>query len=307
MLNLLKQSRWTVCHSGRPGNATRRSAARQIHVSEINPTLLAISSTVAVGHVGLAAITPTLNLIGRTVAALPTITLSNHPGFAHASGRQTDPSVLTAMIDALDANGWLGQFSTILTGYLPSAAHVTFATSAIERIRQRNPAVRVICDPVLGDDPAGLYIDKTAAQAIREDLIPQANVLLPNRFELAWITDRSIATPHEAIAAAETLGPQRTIAKSIPLSANHICNLEITPGSAASVAIARRSRAPNGTGDMLSALIAADWPLPRATAALGTVIDASLGANHLAIVAAADAWRSAPSLPSTPLTGNSSK
>ena len=58
---------------------------------------------------------------------------------------------------------------------------------------------------------------------------------------------------------------------------------------------------PNGTGDMLSGLIAAGWSLPRATAALTSVINASLGENHLAIVPAADQWRNATALPAQPL------
>ena len=266
-----------------------------------NPTILAISSTVAAGHVGLSAIAPALHLIGRTAAALPTITLSNHPGFAHVSGIQTPPETLLAMIDALEQNGWLAHIDTILTGYLPSAAHVKVASTAVNRVRTHNPATRYICDPVLGDDPKGLYIDQAAANAIRDELIPLANIALPNRFELSWLTGTPVTTPTDAITAARTLPCSHIIAKSIPSSADQICNIDITSDTATSIAIQPLNHVPNGTGDMLSGLIAAGWSLPRATAALTSVISASLGQDHLAIVPAADQWRNAAPLPAQQL------
>ena len=70
-------------------------------------TILAISSQVARGSIGLSAIVPALQTLGHSVLALPTILLSNHPGYAHVSGQRTDAAVLKRMIDALDANGWL--------------------------------------------------------------------------------------------------------------------------------------------------------------------------------------------------------
>lgn len=265
-------------------------------MSGTNPQILAISSTVAVGHVGLSAILPTLNLVGRTAAAIPTISLSNHPGFADKAGVQAAPDTLAAMIDAIAHNGWLGDFQTILTGYLPSAAHAAFARTTIARIRKLNPSARYICDPVLGDDPQGLYIDPDAAAAIRDQLVPLADTLLPNRFELAWLSGQSVTTPEQSIAAARTLPTARVIAKSIPIDSAQICNIDIRKTAATSITVPRLTDVPNGTGDMFSALIAADWPLDRATAALQSVIRASIGEDHLAIVPAAHDWLSAAPL-----------
>ncbi|MFT5507209.1 MAG: pyridoxine kinase [Hyphomicrobiaceae bacterium] len=291
--------------SAMPDPYRPRTAPKKHIMSGTTPTILALSSTVAAGHVGLSAIVPTLHLIGRTAIALPTITLSNHPGFGHVSGIQTPPETLLTMIDALEQNGWLANIDTILTGYLPSAAHVNVASTAINRVRALNPDARYICDPVLGDDPKGLYIDATAANAIRDDLIPLADIALPNRFELSWLTGTPVASPHDAITAARKL-PQtrqcpRIIAKSIPSGTDQICNIDITRNTATSITIQTLEGVPNGTGDMLSGLIAAGWSLPRATAALTSVINASLGENHLAIVPAADQWRNATALPAQPL------
>ncbi len=265
------------------------------------PPLLAMSSHVALGQVGLSAILPTLHLLGRDAAAIPMTILSNHPGHPHFAAQPVPPDHLRDMQKALEQNGWLDQFETILTGYLPSAAHVAFARDLISQIKTANPAARYVCDPILGDDPKGVYIDIAAAEAIRHELIPPADIILPNRFELEWLSSTPVTKTEEAITAARRLGVARTIAKSIPHGPTELANIDIAADGASAVAVPRRTGVPNGTGDMLSALIAADWPLARATAALQAVIDASTGRNHLAIVGDRPAWLSVPPLPALPL------
>src|SRR6056297_3202506 len=71
------------------------------------PRILAISSSVVVGHVGLSAIAPTLYHLAITPALIPTITLSNHPAFPHAAAFMTPPADILAMRGAISANGWL--------------------------------------------------------------------------------------------------------------------------------------------------------------------------------------------------------
>ncbi|MGI9480136.1 MAG: PfkB family carbohydrate kinase [Hyphomicrobiaceae bacterium] len=255
--------------------------------------ILALSSTVAVGHVGLSAIVPTLGLLGHSSAALPTVVLSNHPGFAQTAGMEIPVGTLDAMVEAIAGNGWIGDFGTILTGYLPSVAHVAFAAGTIARVRAANPAARYVCDPVIGDDPKGLYIDAAAAEAVRERLIPLADAVLPNRFELSYLADRPVTSPNEAIVAARALSTTQVIAKSTPLSGDWLRNIDIRTGSVTSVTVPRQAGAPNGTGDMFSALIAAGWSLERATSALSTIIAASGGDNHLAIIGASGQWLNA--------------
>lgn len=271
-------------------------------------TILAISSSVAAGHVGLSAIIPTLNALKLQAVALPTTILSNHPGFRHFAGLRIEPDVLMAMLDALAANAMLDAIDTILTGYLPTPAHVTIAETAIDRVRSLNPDALYICDPILGDDPKGLYIAEDAAFALRDQLVPRADIVLPNRFELSWLSGQEIARAAEpveaAIIAAHSLPAPRVIAKSIPISSDHLANLDITATSADVFTIAKRQRVPQGTGDVLSALIAARQPLGLATAALQILIDQSIGAEHLQIVPAAPSWQNATALHATPHTAH---
>ena len=48
--------------------------------------VLALSSYVAFGSVGLAATVPALHWLGHEVIALPTVVLSNHPGYPRFAG-----------------------------------------------------------------------------------------------------------------------------------------------------------------------------------------------------------------------------
>jgi pyridoxine kinase len=235
----------------------------------MNRTLV-ISSQVASGHVGLSAIVPVLQAFGHEVIAMPTVILSNHPGHPHVSGQRIEAGTLRQMLDALEHNGWLADVSTILTGYLPTAEHVEFAADTIRRIsalrRAKLDAAEptVVCDPVLGDSPKGLYIDQAAAIATRDSLVPLADIILPNAFELGWLTGRKIGNVDEAVAAARAVG-KSVLATSVPTSEPRIkANVLVAsqaagdaPVDAITVRFAERDGVPNGTGDALSALYVA--------------------------------------------------
>ena len=80
-------------------------------------TVIAISSLVAKGGVGLRVTVPALQRLGHDAIAFPTMVLSSHLGFARVAGTAISPETLAAMIDALDANAWLERADAIITGY----------------------------------------------------------------------------------------------------------------------------------------------------------------------------------------------
>lgn len=262
--------------------------------------VLAISSQVARGHVGLAAIVPALQRLGHDVIALPTILLSNHPGHRTAAGEQVSPDLLHRMLDALDKNAWLGGIDAILTGYLPSASHVHFAAGAIRRVRTQSERVRVLVDPVLGDEPKGVYIDAAAAAHIRDDLMGLADIATPNAFELGWLTSMRISDADEMMRAAGTLHPSQILATSIPAGDGVIANVLIDKGlnDVFVAEVPRKDKVQNGTGDLLSALYlghglrgaSAPEAFALAVAGIDAVIAASIGQDELALIGAPHAW-----------------
>jgi pyridoxine kinase len=242
-------------------------------------TILAISSQVARGHVGLSAAVPAAQALGHDVIALPTVVLSNHPGHGDVAGQRIDPALLRQMLTTLDRHGWLKGVDAVLSGYLPTPEHVAVVAEAVALVRGHNPAVAYYCDPVLGDDPKGLYIAEDAARALAEKLVPMADVTFPNRFELEWLSSVPVTDVASAGVAAATLGSAWTIATSVPHSTlddgTALATMAIGPDEAWLRAVARKDNVPNGTGDLFAALFSGYRLGGRSIAqALGTAVEA---------------------------------
>lgn len=265
--------------------------------------LLIVSSWVAEGHVGLSAAAPALQALGHHVMQLPTTVLSNHPGWPHVAGGATAPDTLRQMLEALDGNGWLPGVEAVLTGYLPTPGHVALACEIVGRLRRQARPPRIVVDPVLGDAPKGLYVPETVAVAVRDHLVPLADILTPNRFELGWLTGAPVATPAGARRAAEALrlhsGAREVLVTSPPAAPGQTGILAVTASGACLYAAPRHDGVPHGVGDVFAALIAAGLPVGAALGHLQALVEASLGADHLRIAEAASVWTTAAPLPQT--------
>jgi pyridoxine kinase len=288
--------------------------------------ILAISSQVVRGHVGLSAIVPALQRIGHEVLPVPTILLSNHPGHPRAAGTRVEVNTLMSVLEVLDANGWIADLDAIITGYLPTPAHVLFASKAIDLVRQNSAKAVVVVDPVMGDDPRGLYIDGDAAAAIRATLIPRADVITPNRFEVSWLSGHEVRSVSDIAVAAAALTRSKVsrpelaiLATSVPAGDDHLANVGVSglksaATTAASLAcrVARVAKAPHGTGDLLTGLYIgfliaghpADVALGRAVAGVQQAIINSKGRNDLLLAVQSDAedWSRVAALPVASLT-----
>ena len=268
--------------------------------------VLIMSSWTSVGHVGLSAATPVLQALGHHVTQLPTVILSNHRGWPHAAGRPIPPRQILDMVDAIDENGWLDGHDAFLAGYMPSAEHVSLACELADRLRRRAAVPRVVVDPILGDDPKGLYVDRDVADAVRDRLVPRADVLTPNAFELGWLTGRPTGTLPETCDAAMALAggsPDRDVlVTSPPLPAEETGILRVGRNGETLFRTPRLDAVPNGAGDVFSALIAAGLPVSVALGHLQALIEASAGARHLDIVGSAERWKRATAIDGSSLT-----
>ncbi len=221
------------------------------------PKVLAVSSFVASGSVGLRAALATMAAHGIDLIAMPTVVLSAHPGHGRFAGQTIDVGTLEPMLSALEANGELADISAVLMGYLPSAAHVAFGCRVIAAVKSQSPQATIVVDPVLGDDPGGLYIDVEAAKALARDLVGQADLITPNRFELSYLTGRSISDVATASAASRMLSVPHVAATSIPLDDRRLGNVLITPDGVRLAPVTRSHHAPHGTGDLFAATLVA--------------------------------------------------
>jgi len=254
--------------------------------------VLAISSHVARGHVGLAATVPALQRLGHEVWAVPTVLLASRPGLGRLARHERLPADLARALAALEADGCWGALDAVLTGYFPSPQSVAVAADAVRRIREARPTVPVLVDPILGD--AGrLYVAEPTAAAIRDQLLPLATVATPNLFELAWLTGTSIGAPADAVATARRLGPQAVLVTSATETQERISTLLVTAQEAVERFSLRRDGLPNGAGDLLAGLLlghalngrSLEAALDASLAGLDRVLAASAGRAVLALSA----------------------
>jgi pyridoxine kinase len=253
--------------------------------------IVAVSSFVARGHVGLRALLPGLEALGHDVAALPSVVLSSHAGQTHVARLPVATSDLAAMVDALAATGWLRSASMLVSGYLPTPAHVAFAADLAARMKALDPQFRYVCDPVLGDWPKGLYLPPETAAAITQRLIPLADLLTPNAFELAHLTGDIVDTPSAAAAAARRLDRPAVVTTSVPAANGRLATVLVEGQTAIATSVESLASVPHGTGDLLTGLLAGfvanGAPMPvalsEAGALLASCIDQSRGSDDLAI------------------------
>jgi pyridoxine kinase len=258
------------------------------HISVAPRQVLTISSQVAAGPVGNSAIVPALLAMGVTPVAIPTIILSNHPGHGKPEGLAVPPEKLAAMLKRLIDLGFIQKDAVILTGYFANAEQI----EAIAQIIADFPKATYVCDPVLGDTPKGLYVPEDLARSISDRLVPLASVLTPNAFELGWLTGREVNDRETARAACRTLTGKSVLATSLP-EAGQLTTALFEHGSSTWITRPRLPDVPNGTGDLLSGLIAAriahahslSDSIGFAVAAIEHVIAASAGTTKLDLAA----------------------
>jgi pyridoxine kinase len=215
--------------------------------------ILAISSHVVRGQVGLAATVPALQSLGHEVWALPTVLLASRPGLGRPSRYDLPPADLSAMLAALESDGCWPMLDAVFTGYFPSATAVGVAADTIARIKAANPSLLTCVDPIIGD--AGrLYVAKETAEAIRDRLVPLADVAIPNLFELIWLTGAPADTAAEIVRSACSLGPPTVVVTSAAQSAAGVGTLLAVRGSISEHQTRTRSAIPNGAGDVLAGL-----------------------------------------------------
>ncbi|MEX0346907.1 MAG: pyridoxal kinase [Rhizobiaceae bacterium] len=219
---------------------------------EAKPAVVVISSHVARGSVGNRAIVFALETLGFRVWSVPTIMLPWHPGHGPATRIIPDSAEFKSFLDDLAAAPWLDEIGAILTGYLGHADQAGPINQLIDTIRQRNPGLIYLCDPVIGDN-GGLYVPEKTAEAIRDQLLPLADIATPNRFELGWLANDA---GNDAVLMARSLGPANVLVTSA-FADGESGNLLVTTGETLKIGHEVASAPPNGVGDLTAALFLA--------------------------------------------------
>lgn len=267
--------------------------------------ILSIQSTVAYGRVGNRAAVPILERLGHEVWPVDTVAFSNHPAHGTFRGRVVPASEVAELVDGLAARGVLGRCDAVLSGYLGDPATGQVVAEAVARVRAVTPGTLYCCDPVIGEVGRGVYVRAGIPESFRDHLVPLADVVTPNPFELELLTGQAPTTLEGAHAAARALAsrgrPRLVVATGLRLAeaAGELAVLAVTADDAWCIRHPRRAVRVWGTGDAFAALFLGAYlgardaraALEHAVAALDDILAlAEAGdADELPLVAAQDA------------------
>jgi pyridoxine kinase len=219
--------------------------------------VIVVSSHVARGSVGNRAAVFALETLGYPVWAVPTVILPWHPGHGRATRIVPEPEQFAALMKDLEQAPWLGEVAGVLSGYLGDAEQAHAVASLVRAVRAKNPRATYICDPVMGD-AGGLYVTEPLARALRDVLVPIADIATPNRYELEWMAGAKLDDMRSVIAAANEAGPATMLVTSAPaMIAGGIGNLLLTQSAALLAEHRIIERPPNGLGDLTAAVFLA--------------------------------------------------
>ncbi|HZB92510.1 MAG TPA: pyridoxal kinase PdxY [Stellaceae bacterium] len=269
--------------------------------------ILSIQSAVAYGHVGNSIAVFPLQRLGFEVWPVDTVQFSNHTGYGAWRGRAWDSATLAAVIAGIGERGQLGRCEAVLSGYLGEEALGEVVLNAAAEVKAAKAGALYCCDPVIGDDHSGVFVRPGIAEFFRDRALPAADIVTPNRFELALLAGMEVSDIAGALAAAGRLrarGPRLVLATSLPGSTEEIPMLAAGPEGAFLVTTPRLPLLANGAGDLTAALFLGyllrerdvAGALAATASAVHAVIEATLrlGEAELQIVAAQDMFLAPP-------------
>ncbi len=217
--------------------------------------ILILSSFVASSPVGGGAQAVALARLEVETVLAPTVLLGRHPGLGPPGGGPVGPALFESVLAGIEANGVFARAEAVICGYFADPAQVAAAARTIDAVRAARPSAMIVVDPIMGDTVGGLYVKPEVARALAADLIPRADLIAPNAWELGRLTGTAIASPAEALAAVRELG-KTALVSSVPVG--RAIAVMWTDGAEAWLAAHGRSEIdPKGAGDLLTALFTA--------------------------------------------------
>ncbi|MBZ5734605.1 pyridoxal kinase PdxY [Nocardioides sp. TRM66260-LWL] len=280
--------------------------------------ILSIQSSVAYGHVGNSAATFPLQRLGHEVWPVLTVHFSNHTGYGAWRGPVLDPADVREVIAGIADRGVLGTADAVLSGYQGDPAVGQVIVDAVAQVKSLSPDALYCCDPVMGDVGRGMFVRPGIPEFLRDVVVPQADVITPNHFELDFLAgverspegaggSRTRAEVLAAVDAVRARGPRDVLVTSVlhdEVPDGHLEVLAVSDAGAWAVTTPLLPISPNGCGDVTAALYLAhlhdtgspERALARTTSSVFAVLEATIGAGtrEIRLVEAQDAIAAPP-------------
>ena len=270
--------------------------------------ILSIQSHVAFGYVGNSAAVFPIQRLGHEVWPVLTVNFSNHTGYGAWRGPVQSASDVADVIAGIEERGGLSTVSAVLSGYQGDPAVGTVILDAVERVKAVNPRALYCCDPVMGDVGRGFFVREGIPEFMRDQVVPAADVITPNHFELDYLAGVETRTLQEVLDAVDVVratGPSNVLVTSVVTGNPHEIDLvAVSDEGAWAINTPLLPITPNGGGDVTAAvylshlLSTGNTPesLGRTANTLFAILDRTLksGRRELELVASQDDIASPP-------------
>jgi len=267
--------------------------------------IMSIQSSVAYGHVGNSAAVFPLQRLGHEVWPVLTVVFSNHTGYGAWRGPILAADDVRDVVTGIEERGVLPTCDAVLSGYQGSPAIAEVIVESVARVKAANPRATYTCDPVMGNALSGCFVDPAIPPVIREKVIPVADIITPNQFELGFITGTEPVTLDDVLASADlarAMGPSIVLVTSVDQPDRPEDTIEMMAVTGDGAWIVQTPKLPmkaNGSGDITAALFTAHLhttgspaeALARTASTVFAVLKATLesGERELRLIAAQDA------------------
>lgn len=227
--------------------------------------ILSIQSHVSYGHVGNSAAVFPLQRLGHEVWPVYTVNFSNHTGYGQWGGSPIPASEVTAIISAMEQRGALAQVDVVLSGYQGGTDIADAILDAVARVKAANPNATYTCDPVMGNAKSGCFVNPAIPELLRERVVPKADLVTPNQFELGYLAGMQVQTLEETLKAVDAvmaMGPRAVLVTSVFRPDAAPGTIEMLAADTNGAWLVTTPHLPfkaNGSGDVTAALFTAHY------------------------------------------------
>ncbi|MGN7976339.1 pyridoxal kinase PdxY [Microbacterium sp. 22195] len=227
--------------------------------------ILSIQSAVAHGHVGNSAAVFPLQRIGVEVLPVYTVNFSNHTGYGAWRGPMIAPDDVREVITGIEERGVLPQIDAVLSGYQGGEGIADVIIEAVAKVKAANPDAVYACDPVMGNAKSGCFVAPAIPELLRDRVVPVADIITPNQFELGYLTRTEPGDLESTLAsvdAAMAMGPSVVLVTSVERPDREEGTIEMLAVDGKGAWLVSTPRLPmkaNGSGDVTAALFTAHY------------------------------------------------
>lgn len=227
--------------------------------------IMSIQSAVTYGHVGNSAAVFPLQRAGHEVMPVYTVMFSNSTAYGDWEGPMLTGQEVHDIVAGIDRRGALNDTQLVLSGYQGGFDIGDAILEAVALTKERNPQALYACDPVLGSHETGCHVSSEVQELIRDRVVPQADIITPNQFELGFLTNTNPQSLEEILQSVELVraqGPSVVLVTSVStpdMPENTISMLVITDDGVWMTETPRLPFQANGSGDVTAALFSSTF------------------------------------------------